>query len=70
MEHWYCAECDCYFIMDSNRNLINTNSKNIIIPKVSTPVTGDATSLIALITAMVVSVAGAAVVIFKKKRAI
>ena len=32
VEYYYCSECDCYFIMDDEYNLINTNAKSVLIP--------------------------------------
>ena len=69
MEHWYCAECDCYFVENTTRELVNVARLSLIIPKVSTPVTGDATNVIVLVALMAISAMGAAVIFTKKRRA-
>ena len=69
VEHWICAGCDTYLVLNANGELVETTASAVVIPVVSTPVTGDNTSLIVLVALMVISAMGVAV-IFTKKRAI
>ena len=67
VEYWYCPDCGRYFLDEACTQL--TNAKNVIIPKISTPVTGDATNMIVLVALMAISAMGAAVIFTKKRRA-
>jgi len=65
-EYWYCTECG-YAWADAELTLV-TNLKNVIIPAIETPNTGDSTPVVLIAVVMVMAVVAMAVVVVMKKR--
>ncbi len=65
-EHWLCADCGKYFSDAAGKNEVTKAS--LVLPKVGTPATGDATPVVLMIVLLVLSAACAAVLVFAKKR--